>query len=145
MLLFDKNRNRTMDFFPGAITSLLFCYLIYTFWTWRRLSHIPGLFWPTLSKLWLAKQSLECRQPFAFKYINDTYGENISLRSKKYNLKDEGSLARVGPNELITSDPEVLQKIMAVRSNNTRGPCKAALAEVNERRLTVVRVQRNEV
>ena len=34
-----------------------------------------------------------------------------------------GSLARVGPNELITDDPELLRKMMAVRSPYTRGPC----------------------
>ena len=35
----------------------------------------------------------------------------------------QGSLARIGPNELVTSDPEVLQKIMSGRSAYTRGFC----------------------
>jgi hypothetical protein len=55
-----------------------------------------------------------------------------------------GSLARVGPNELITSDPEVLQRIMAVRSGYTRGPCKYP-CEVKKNILTGMRVQRHEV
>jgi len=36
-----------------------------------------------------------------------------------------GSLARIGPNDLVTSDPDVLRKIMSVRSAYTRGPCKS--------------------
>lgn len=35
-----------------------------------------------------------------------------------------GSLIRVGPNEVITNNPEVLRKIMAVRSTYTRGHCE---------------------
>lgn len=35
-----------------------------------------------------------------------------------------GSLVRVGPNELITDDPEVMRRMMAVRSEYTRGHCK---------------------
>jgi hypothetical protein len=32
-----------------------------------------------------------------------------------------GSLIRVGPNEVITNNPEVLRKVMSVRSAFTRG------------------------
>jgi hypothetical protein len=39
----------------------------------------------------------------------------------------EGSLARVGPNELITDDPEVLRRMMAARSEYTRGHCRRTL------------------
>lgn len=33
-----------------------------------------------------------------------------------------GSLARVGPNDLVTDDPDILRRMMAVRSPYTRGP-----------------------
>jgi hypothetical protein len=33
---------------------------------------------------------------------------------------------RVGPNEVITNDPEVLRKIMGVRSTYTRGHCRSS-------------------
>lgn len=33
---------------------------------------------------------------------------------------------RIGPNELATDDPDVLRRIMAVRSAYTRGPCQYA-------------------
>ncbi|KAF2998659.1 hypothetical protein E8E13_008015 [Curvularia kusanoi] len=45
------------------------------------------------------------RQPFAFKEAHEEFG----------------SLIRVGPNEVATNDPEVLRKIMAIRSTYTRG------------------------
>lgn len=32
-----------------------------------------------------------------------------------------GSLARVGPNELVTSDPDILRRVWAVRSPYRRG------------------------
>lgn len=32
-----------------------------------------------------------------------------------------GSLARVGPNELVTCDPEILRRVWGVRSKYTRG------------------------
>ena len=38
-----------------------------------------------------------------------------------------GSLVRIGPNELVTDDPEVLRRMMAVRSQYTRGPCKSTI------------------
>ena len=34
-----------------------------------------------------------------------------------------GSLARIGPNELVTDDPELLRRMMAVRSEYSRGSC----------------------
>lgn len=33
-----------------------------------------------------------------------------------------GSLARIGPNHLLTSDPEVWRRILGARSNYERGP-----------------------
>ncbi|EON98757.1 putative pisatin demethylase protein [Phaeoacremonium minimum UCRPA7] len=54
----------------------------------------------------MVKESLNGRQPTAIKEVTDKYG----------------SLARIGPNELVTDDPEVLRKMMGVRSAYTRGP-----------------------
>lgn len=33
-----------------------------------------------------------------------------------------GSLVRIGPNDLVTDDPEILRRMMGVRSPYTRGP-----------------------
>ncbi|KAL5115603.1 hypothetical protein ACEQ8H_006490 [Pleosporales sp. CAS-2024a] len=84
--------------------ALLAC-LVRAFLQWRRLAHVPGPLFAALSKAWMVKESLRGRQPISFKQVNDKYG----------------SLARVGPNELITDDPDVLRKMMAARSAYTRG------------------------
>lgn len=81
-------------------------YLANTLWQWHRLSHIPGPFWAAFSRCWMVRQSLKGRQPIAIKQVTDTYG----------------SLVRIGPNELVTDDPEVLRKINGVRSVYVRGP-----------------------
>ena len=43
-----------------------------------------------------------------------------------------GSLVRVGPNEVITNDPEVLRRVMAVRSTYTRGHCKNYISQIRK-------------
>ena len=55
--------------------SVLAIYLANTFRAWYRLSHIPGPFWPSLSKYWMVSQSLKGRQPDAIKELNDKYGK----------------------------------------------------------------------
>ncbi|ORY67306.1 cytochrome P450 [Pseudomassariella vexata] len=85
---------------------LLAIYLLHTLRQWQRLSHVPGPFWAAFSKLWMVKEALLGRQPAAIQDVTDTYG----------------SLARIGPNELVTDDPEVLRRMMAVRSAYMRGP-----------------------
>ncbi|KAF1934828.1 cytochrome P450 [Clathrospora elynae] len=88
-----------------VLSTSLLAYVAYVAWQWHRLSHIPGPFWASLSKFWMVKQSLNKRQPLAFKEMTDKYG----------------TLVRVGPNDLVTDDPEVLRRMMAVRSDYTRG------------------------
>ena len=53
----------------------------------------------------------------------------------------QGSLARIGPNELVTSDPEVLQKIMSGRSAYTRGFCNFSTPLVLAQACRVRRVE----
>ncbi|KAF2850607.1 cytochrome P450 [Plenodomus tracheiphilus IPT5] len=89
-------------------TLLLLCaiaYVTHSIFQYRRLSHIPGPYWASFTKLWMVRESLLGRQPNTFKDVNDRYG----------------ALARVGPNELITNDPEIMRRMMAVRSDYTRG------------------------
>ena len=49
----------------------------------------------------------------------------------------QGSLVRVGPNEVITNDPEVLRKVMGVRSTYTRGHCGYSVRATGYLALTV--------
>ncbi|KAK3348834.1 cytochrome P450 [Lasiosphaeria hispida] len=91
--------------------ALFTAYVVHSFYVWYRLSHVPGPFWPAFSKYWMVSESLKGRQPAAIKEVTDKYG----------------SLARIGPNELVTDDPELLRRMMAVRSAYTRGPWYDAL------------------
>jgi cytochrome P450 len=95
----------------GVLGALFLAYLVYAVWQWYRLSHIPGPFWISLSRFWMIQQALKKRQPFALREVNDKYG----------------SLARVGPNELVTDDPEVVRRMTAVRSEYTRSPWWGAM------------------
>ena len=68
--------------------------------SYRRLSHIPGPPLASFSRLWILKSLLSSRN-----HLN-LYEANL-----KY-----GPLARVGPNHLVTSDPELLRRMNAPRS-----------------------------
>lgn len=69
-------------------------YLSYSVWSWYRLSHILGLFW-------IIRESLLGRQPMTLRDVTNQYGQ----------CQGNG-------------DPEVLRKIMSVRSAYSRGPCE---------------------
>jgi cytochrome P450 len=88
------------------LTTLTLIYFTFVIWQWYRLSHIPGPFFATISKLWMVRHSLNGTLVSAVRKVTDRHGP----------------LARIGPNELITSDPDVIRKMMAVRSEYTRGP-----------------------
>ncbi|KAH6629304.1 cytochrome P450 [Boeremia exigua] len=97
--------SQIMSFFYGFVLSLLIAYFVHMWHEWRRLSHVPGPAWAAFTRLWMVRQTLKQRQPYAFKKVNEIYG----------------SLVRVGPNEVVTNDPEVMRRMMGVRSNYTRG------------------------
>jgi hypothetical protein len=65
----------------GVIASLSGLVLVggltYLFYTWYHLSHIPGPFWPSLSKYWLVQQSLKGQMHSALKDVTDKYGQSI--------------------------------------------------------------------
>ncbi|KAK4183986.1 Pisatin demethylase [Podospora australis] len=87
-------------------TSLVAYLVLHTIVQWYRLSHIPGPKLAAFSKYWMVRESVKLRFPQAVKELNDKHGP----------------LVRVGPNDIVTNDPEVLRKMMVVRSPYTRGP-----------------------
>lgn len=82
----------------------VFWYLASAVRSWYRLRHIPGPFLAKFSYLFLAYVQQSGRQYYIFR---DEY--------TKY-----GPLVRVGPNELSTSDPNVLRKMTSARAQYTR-------------------------
>lgn len=110
----------------AIISGLVLLYLTHPFWKWRRLSHIPGPFWTAISKFWIIREGFLGWQPTTLRDVTITYGAQDQLVRLMKLETDQflGYLARIGPNEVVTSDPEVLRKIMSVLFAYTRGPCK---------------------
>ena len=65
----------TATVFLSFSLALLIVYFIHEWYTWRQLSHVPGPFWAAFTKLWMVRQSLKRRQPYAFKEANERYGK----------------------------------------------------------------------
>jgi hypothetical protein len=89
----------------AALILLGFLYLAWTVASWIRLRHIPG---PTLNgftSLWLVRS-----------FGKGTFYTDLQALAEKY-----GDLIRVGPNELFSSDLEVLQRLPSPKSPYKRG------------------------
>ncbi|KAK4145092.1 cytochrome P450 [Dichotomopilus funicola] len=88
------------------LAGLVVAYAAHIVWQWRRLAHIPGPFSAGFCKWWTFREAVALRLPESYKRLGDQYG----------------SLVRVGPNELITDNPDVLRRTMATKSRYVRGP-----------------------
>ncbi|KAI9676946.1 MAG: hypothetical protein M1817_006785 [Caeruleum heppii] len=73
---------------------------------YRHLSQYPGPSWAAYTRLWISKTIASGDSAQRFVDINKRYG----------------SIARIGPNHLLTDDPELTRKVLAARSHWTRGP-----------------------
>lgn len=78
-------------------------FFISTFKAWHRLSHVPGPFLAAFSSLWIVRHLLKGR-----------------ITPALLGLQKHGRLVRVGPNYLLTDDPETLRQISAARSEYNR-------------------------
>ncbi|KAI1205010.1 cytochrome P450 [Annulohypoxylon truncatum] len=75
-------------------------YVTSAVYSWYRLRHVPGPFLASFSYLWLAVYALSGKQLEIIDYIG-----------KKY-----GSLIRLGPNVLLSDDPEVIKSLSSAKS-----------------------------
>ncbi|KAI0888215.1 cytochrome P450 [Annulohypoxylon maeteangense] len=75
-------------------------YVTSAVYSWYRLRHVPGPFLASFSYLWLAYYALSGKQLEIIDYIG-----------KKY-----GSLIRLGPNVLLSDDPEVIKSLSSAKS-----------------------------
>ncbi|KAF7538220.1 hypothetical protein G7Z17_g12677 [Cylindrodendrum hubeiense] len=88
-----------------SLVGVLILWTVFSIWRqYTRLSHFKGPLLASLSKWWLIKTVGNGRAYLDFWEIN-----------KKY-----GSIARVGPNDLITSDPDFMKHILGVRTEYRR-------------------------
>lgn len=89
----------------GGIAILLW-YVFSTAVSWYRLRHIPGPFFASISNFWMVRVSTSTKQSDIFEQLG----------------RDYGPLIRIGPNQIITSDPDFLRKSGAVRGKYNRSP-----------------------
>ncbi|KAL3595685.1 hypothetical protein FPOAC2_10040 [Fusarium poae] len=89
-----------------AFISLFVIFVVDSLRAWHRLSHIPGPFLASFSRLWLLRGSMRAQLPM-----------EIQAAVEKH-----GSLVRIGPNELATDDAKLLRRIHSGRSSYTRSP-----------------------
>ncbi|KAI0851282.1 cytochrome P450 [Daldinia vernicosa] len=83
------------------ILGLLLSSLVYLrFLAWYRLRHVDGPWLASLSYLWLLWATFKQGQGISFTKLDQEYG----------------SLVRIGPKDLITSDPEIIRRMSAARS-----------------------------
>ncbi|KAH7095544.1 putative cytochrome P450 monooxygenase [Paraphoma chrysanthemicola] len=86
----------------AAISTIL--YIIWKYRAYKRLAAFKGPFSTGWSEIWHTHAILTMQSHLKYKEINDRYGP----------------IARVGPNDLVTSSPELLAHMNAVRSPYTR-------------------------
>jgi len=92
-----------------VVIILITSYALTAIRTWYRLRHIPGPRLASFSYLWMVLNTMRGRNDKAY------------LGLRKY-----GSIARNGPNYLVTDDPEVLRRLASARSKYARDSWYAA-------------------
>jgi hypothetical protein len=103
----------------SLLLELCTIFAAHRFWIWYRLSHVPGPLSASLWKGWMLRHTLSGRMNLELKKVCDQYGELPAPFEAAAN--GTGSLARVGPNELVTCDPDILRRVWVVRSQYRRG------------------------
>jgi len=89
----------------ALLTLLLAAMIARTARAWYRLRHIPGPQLATLSPAWIIKALSSGR-----------FHEKLLQVSREY-----GPLVRIGSNDLLCTEPDVLRRMSAVRSPYTKG------------------------
>lgn len=94
-----------------AFTVGIVWWSVSTIRNWYRLSHVPGPFLASISSLWMVKNAMRG-----------------GVAPAMLNLQQYGRLVRVGPNYLLTDDPETLRQIASARSEYYRDEWWASLS-----------------
>lgn len=121
-----------------SLAGTVFHFVIWVFYSrFYHLRQFPGPPLGAYSRLWLLKAMRSEQSAEWFQEVNKKYGKRYaSLRSFKAEASIMsgmeqnwfltiniviGSIARIGPNLLITSDPDTWRKVLGIRSNYERG------------------------
>lgn len=103
----------------GLVAVLIVIALTLRIRTWLRLRHIPGPPIAGITEFWLLRKTLSGRCHIDLLEACKKYGTERGTcvpREMQALTANLGSLVRIGPNHLITDDPEVLRRMSAVRS-----------------------------
>ncbi|KAK4124778.1 cytochrome P450 monooxygenase [Parathielavia appendiculata] len=113
LLTAGVNLNFTAGAWLLAINgAVILTYAVSSLLAWRRLRQFNGPFSASFSHYWLARASYSGRM-----------GEEWAAADAKYGgtrTGGSGSTVRIGPNELLTSDPSVIWRTSAARSRYAR-------------------------
>ncbi|KAF5520379.1 Cytochrome P450 monooxygenase lolP1 [Colletotrichum aenigma] len=91
--------------FIPLLAALLILLTVMNYRSWNRLRHIPGPPGAAFSKWWMLRNTLGGQMHLALKRACDDYGPVV----------------RIGPNDLVTNDAELLRRMWAVRSPYRKG------------------------
>ncbi|CAI0642619.1 unnamed protein product [Colletotrichum noveboracense] len=91
--------------FIPLLAALLILLTVMNYRSWNRLRHIPGPPGAAFSKWWMLRNTLGGQMHLALKRACDDYGPVV----------------RIGPNDLVTNDAEMLRRMWAVRSPYRKG------------------------
>ncbi|KAF5990063.1 cytochrome P450 monooxygenase [Fusarium bulbicola] len=96
---------RGLAWLPYFVVALFTWFILSSIVSWYRLRHIPGPFFGKFSYLWLA-------------YITITGAQHNHLvnLNRRY-----GPIVRVGPNEVLVDDPDLVRKVSSTKNTYTKG------------------------
>ncbi|KAI0380126.1 cytochrome P450 [Hypomontagnella monticulosa] len=89
-----------------AVICFLGAWLARMVQNWYRLRHIPGTWWISCTKIWQIVTQIKGKWYLETKKLGDQYGD----------------LVRVGPNQLLTTDVDIIRRMAHHKSGYTRAP-----------------------
>ncbi|KAK4444034.1 cytochrome P450 [Podospora aff. communis PSN243] len=90
----------------AGVAGILLYFIASSAWSWYRLRQFPGPFFAAFSYLWLASIDVS----------GAAWKTQMRVRAKY-----KSPLIRIGPNLLITDDPDILRRMSSARSKYGRG------------------------
>ncbi|RBA16038.1 hypothetical protein FPRO05_11888 [Fusarium proliferatum] len=96
---------RSLTWLPYFTVALFTWFILSSAFAWYRLRHIPGPFFGKFSYLWVA-----------YITITGTQHDHLVNLNRRY-----GPLVRVGPNEVLVDDPDLIRKVSSTKNTYTKG------------------------
>lgn len=106
-----------------AVSVLIIYSIASTVRQYLRLRHIKGPPGAGFSKWWLIRAIRSGRSHLEFYEACEKYGTFNTSSQQRWHLLNRivaGSIARVGPNDLTTNDPDLMKHMLNVRTNYKR-------------------------